>query len=53
MPHETEIIIKSLTQPVRFGEAPAHEEDHKPAKCRVWWFPAALVVAFVVGALVG
>jgi hypothetical protein len=51
MPHETEIIIKGLNQGVRFGD---HEHDHaaKPARCRVWWFPVALVVAFLAGALV-
>jgi hypothetical protein len=49
MPHETEIIIKGLNQGVRFGD---HGHDDKPARCRVWWFPVALVVAFLAGALV-
>jgi hypothetical protein len=45
MPHETEIIIKSIKQPVVFGE---HDPNHK-TKCRVWWFALLPVLTFLLG----
>jgi hypothetical protein len=54
MPHESEIIhLKSITQPVIFGEhADPHEAAHK-SKCRVWWFAALPVLTFILGLLIG
>lgn len=43
MPHESEIIIHSITAPVAF-------EQGKPTKIRFWYIPAAcLLVGFLIG----
>jgi hypothetical protein len=49
MPHETEIVIRSIKQPVLFGDhADSHDAGHA-TKCRVWWFAALPVVTFLIG----
>lgn len=43
MPHESEIIIRSISDPVAFKEG-------KPTKIRFWYIPAGcLLVGFLIG----
>lgn len=49
MPHLTEVTVKSLMQPVIFGDhADPHSAGHK-TKCRVWWFALLPVLTFLLG----
>lgn len=47
MPHETEIVIRSFSQPVQLGSDPNHWST---LQCKAWLVPA---VPFIAGVLIG